>query len=140
MADTFLFGVELANAIIPICRRVSVGKAYLSVTASYGEDVRGWIARAHKETACVWIAGHSEGGLVALEAARHRPYGLCGVILMSAPGRPIGDLLIEQLGINPMNAPLMKDLRAMCGHVADHARDLRADYGNISAASVVNSK
>ena len=30
----------------------------------------------------------------------------------------------------------MKDLRAMCSHVADHARDLRADYGNISAASV----
>lgn len=30
----------------------------------------------------------------------------------------------------------MKDLRAMCSHVADHARELRQDYGNISAASV----
>ena len=30
----------------------------------------------------------------------------------------------------------LKDLRAMCQHVADHARDLRTQYGNVSAASV----
>ena len=30
----------------------------------------------------------------------------------------------------------LKDLRAMCTHVADHARELRTEYGNISAASV----
>ena len=30
----------------------------------------------------------------------------------------------------------LKDLRAMCAHVADHAKALRPHYGNISAASV----
>ncbi len=30
----------------------------------------------------------------------------------------------------------LKDLRAMCGWVADHAADLRAQYGNVSVASV----
>ncbi|WP_297756481.1 alpha/beta fold hydrolase [uncultured Shimia sp.] len=81
--------------------------------AGYGTDMRGWIARAHEEADCVWLAGHSEGGLVALEAASHHPDGLCGLILMAAPGRPIGGLLIEQLAANPMNAPLMADLRAI---------------------------
>jgi uncharacterized protein len=30
----------------------------------------------------------------------------------------------------------LKDLRAMCQHVADHASELRGEYGNVSAASV----
>ena len=30
----------------------------------------------------------------------------------------------------------LKDLRAMCQHVADHAKELRSEYGNVSAASV----
>lgn len=30
----------------------------------------------------------------------------------------------------------LKDLRAMCQHVAEHASELRTEYGNISAASV----
>ena len=30
----------------------------------------------------------------------------------------------------------MKDLRAMCQHVGDHAKDYTTQYGNISAASI----
>ncbi len=45
---------------------------------------------------CVWLAGHSEGGLVALAAGQRRK-GICGLILLAAPGRPLGTILREQL-------------------------------------------
>jgi pimeloyl-ACP methyl ester carboxylesterase len=65
--------------------------------ADYAADVRDWTrflrARGRK---CAWIAGHSEGGLVALAAAQ-RPEGICGLVLLAAPGRRLGLVLREQL-------------------------------------------
>jgi pimeloyl-ACP methyl ester carboxylesterase len=55
---------------------------------------------------CAWIIGHSEGGLVALLAGDADP-GICGAILVAAPGRPLGQLLREQLAANPANGPLL---------------------------------
>lgn len=81
--------------------------------SEYATDVRNWVAEAAKLASCVWIAGHSEGGLVALVAAQQRLAGLCGVILMAAPGRPLGQLMIEQFRANPANAPLMPELEAI---------------------------
>ncbi|MFA9201238.1 MAG: alpha/beta hydrolase [Cypionkella sp.] len=74
----------------------------------YAADVAGWVAAARQATGseCVWLLGHSEGGLVALAAAPHTP-GLCGIILVAAPGRPMGRLLREQLRANPANAPIL---------------------------------
>lgn len=46
---------------------------------------------------CVWLAGHSEGGLIALALAARDAQGLCGLILLAAPGRPLGVVLREQL-------------------------------------------
>lgn len=73
----------------------------------YAADVRLWAATIRKKTAatCVWVLGHSEGGLVTLLAAQ-RPENICGLLLVSAPGRKAGDVLREQLAANPANAPI----------------------------------
>jgi pimeloyl-ACP methyl ester carboxylesterase len=74
----------------------------------YAADVEAWIAAIRKQTGapCVWALGHSEGGLVALAAAR-KASDLCGLALVAAPGRPLGELLREQLKANPANAPIL---------------------------------
>ena len=73
----------------------------------YADDVRAWVRVLREKTgvSCVWLLGHSEGGLVAM-AARDDP-GVCGLVLVAAAGRPIGDVLREQLKANPANAALL---------------------------------
>ncbi|MFN3537773.1 MAG: alpha/beta hydrolase [Brevundimonas sp.] len=70
----------------------------------YVSDVRDWAADLAVRTGqdCVWIIGHSEGGLVALEAAAGNN-AICGLVLISTPGRQPGVSLREQLeaGIPP---------------------------------------
>lgn len=77
--------------------------------ADYAADVRAWAASARAATgaACVWLAGHSEGGLVVLAAGDGE--GICGHILLEAPGRPIGELMRAQLHANSANAPILAD-------------------------------
>ena len=77
--------------------------------AAYAEDVRKWVDHASGIAPYVWIAGHSEGGLVAMVAAQDAPDSLCGLILLATAGRPIGELMIEQFEANPANAPLMPE-------------------------------
>jgi pimeloyl-ACP methyl ester carboxylesterase len=79
-----------------------------STTAGYADDVHAWVSAILKRTGrrCVWVLGHSEGALVALQAAQS-PAGLCGVILLSGGGRPIGAVLRDQLRANPANAPIL---------------------------------
>ena len=76
--------------------------------AGYADDVEAWskVVRARTGRKCVWLLGHSEGGLVALQAAQH-PAGLCGVVLLAAVGRPIGTVMRDQLRANPANAPIL---------------------------------
>lgn len=84
--------------------------------AAYGDDVGAWVEAARAKTArdCIWLLGHSEGGLVALAAAT-RVQHLCGVIVVAAPGMKMGDILRAQLGANQANAPLMPDALAAIG-------------------------
>jgi uncharacterized protein len=74
----------------------------------YVADVESWVtvvmAVTHRD--CVWVLGHSEGGLVAL-AAGQKVANICGLLLVATPGRPLADVLAEQLKANPANAPLL---------------------------------
>ncbi|MGS0895329.1 alpha/beta hydrolase [Burkholderia stagnalis] len=74
----------------------------------YAADVHSWVTaiRRHTGAACVWVLGHSEGGLVGLVAARGAA-DICGLILVSTAGRPLGDVLREQLLANPANTPII---------------------------------
>lgn len=77
--------------------------------ADYARDVEAW-AQALKpvtEAPCIWVLGHSEGALVASAAAAERSDDICGLILVAGPGRPLGQVLREQLRANPANAPLL---------------------------------
>jgi uncharacterized protein len=76
--------------------------------ADYAADAHAWAAEIRRETGapCVWILGHSEGGLVALAAAQN-PTDICGLVLVSAAGRRLSDVLREQLKANPANAPIL---------------------------------
>ncbi|MBX3562444.1 MAG: alpha/beta fold hydrolase [Sphingomonas sp.] len=79
--------------------------------ADYAADMQAWIAAARSRTgaSCAWLLGHSEGALVALAAAQDAGEGLCGLLLVAAPGRPLAEVLREQLRANPANAPLLED-------------------------------
>lgn len=74
----------------------------------YVRDTGVWVEtiRARTGSKCVWLLGHSEGGLVAL-AAVARVDKLCGLVLVATAGRPLGDVLKEQLRANPANGPLL---------------------------------
>jgi pimeloyl-ACP methyl ester carboxylesterase len=74
----------------------------------YARDVGSWVGAIRRGTGapCVWVLGHSEGGLVALVAGQHDPH-ICGLVLAAAPGRPLGQVLRGQLKANPANAPVL---------------------------------
>jgi hypothetical protein len=65
---------------------------------AYANDIHVWIDAIRRGTgrSCVWVLGHSEGGLVALKAAQ-QPDGICGLVLVATAGRPLGEILREQL-------------------------------------------
>jgi pimeloyl-ACP methyl ester carboxylesterase len=81
--------------------------------ADYASDVRTWVAevRTLTGTSCVWLLGHSEGGLVALAAAQTEP-NICGLLLVSVAGRPLGEVLRTQFRANPANAPILDEALA----------------------------
>lgn len=92
--------------------------------AAYAEDARAWVREAAGLAPCVWLAGHSEGGLVALAAAQEPPEALCGLILLAAPGRPLGRIMMEQVEANPVNAPILEEMRGLIeGLEAGETRD-----------------
>lgn len=73
------------------------------VFTDYADDARAWAAEAARLTGqpCAWMIGHSEGALVALAAVTRDDDAVCGLVLLSGAGRPIGAVLREQLA----NAP-----------------------------------
>lgn len=94
----------------------------------YAADVHAWVTTIRERTgvSCVWVLGHSEGGLVALVAAQHAT-DICGVILLAAAGRPFGTVLREQLRNNLANAPLLGNAMSVldaleAGHTVEAAK------------------
>lgn len=85
----------------------------------YVADTAAWVAATRKATgaSCVWLIGHSEGGLVALAAAQELP-DLCGLVLVAAPGRPLGDVIKAQLRANPANFVLVPSADAAIDELA----------------------
>lgn len=88
--------------------QAAIADANKVTISDYAADTHAWVASIRKITGatCVWLLGHSEGGLVVLTAAQ-RPDGICGVITVAAVGRRIGAVLREQLQANPANAPFL---------------------------------
>ncbi|MEC7241717.1 MAG: alpha/beta fold hydrolase [Myxococcota bacterium] len=76
----------------------------------------------------VFVAGHSEGGLWALELARQNPGLFRGVILLATAGRSQCDLVVEQLDAQLQGFELstaqreqeLDRLQAALDHVASH--------------------
>lgn len=73
------------------------------VFTDYADDARAWAAETARLTGqpCAWLIGHSEGALVALTAASRDDEAICGLVLLSGAGRPIGAVLREQLASAP---------------------------------------
>ena len=69
----------------------------------YADDARAWAAETARLTGqpCAWLIGHSEGALVALVAASRDDDAICGLVLLSGAGRPVGAVLREQLAGAP---------------------------------------
>ncbi|KAF1040776.1 MAG: Esterase EstD [Burkholderia lata] len=76
----------------------------------YAADIHAWVTatRARTGASSVWVLGHSEGGLVALLAARQSA-DIAGLILVATAGRPLGPVLRQQLRSNPANAPILEN-------------------------------
>ena len=92
----------------------------------YAADMRAWISAARDLSGqpCVWLLGHSEGGLVALTTADISSDGICGLVLVASPGRPAGEVLMEQFRANPANAPILEQAeRAIAALEAGEAVD-----------------
>ncbi len=97
-------GMFGSKAAIPDANKVTI--------ADYAGDVQAWVqaARAATGAKCVWLLGHSEGGLVVL-ATPDAP-DICGRILVSAAGRPFGTLIHDQIHANPANAVIFEQADA----------------------------
>ncbi len=102
----------------------------------YGEDLSAW-ANAIQERLpadggprCVIPIGHSEGGLVALAAMARLP-DACALILIASIGRPLDEVLREQLRANPANAPFLAEAETT---LAALKRGERVDAGAMQAA------
>ena len=81
--------------------------------AAYARDAASWIGTL--DAPCTVIAGHSEGGLVAIEAADAD--GVCGIVLLATPGRPLDVVLEEQLRANPANAMILDEALDIMGRI-----------------------
>jgi pimeloyl-ACP methyl ester carboxylesterase len=96
-------GMFSSHAAIPNANNVTI--------ADYASDVHAWakIIRDKTGAKCIWVLGHSEGGLVAMVAAKDNPPDICGLVLVAAPGRKFGELIKEQMRSNPANAPFLDE-------------------------------
>jgi len=108
--------------------KAAIANANKVTINDYADDVRAWIKVVREQTGrnCLWVLGHSEGGLVAL-AAGQKGEGICGIITVAAAGRPLGSVLRDQLSANPANAPILPDgLRAIAELEAGKLVDVSA--------------
>lgn len=108
--------------------KAAIANANQVTIADYAADAHAWAkaARAATGARCVWLLGHSEGGLVALAAGQDRK-NLCGIISVSAAGRKLGPIIREQLQANPANAPILSSAYAALARLEARQRFNNAD-------------
>lgn len=82
----------------------------------YAKDYRNWVKTILAKTGqpCVYLMGHSEGGLMAIATARGEN-NICGLILLATPGQKLGDVLRNQLRANPANTPILQKAEESIG-------------------------
>jgi pimeloyl-ACP methyl ester carboxylesterase len=82
------------------------------VLGSFVDDAAAWLGwlGERRDLGAPILAGHSEGGLIAILLAKRMP--VSGIVLIATPGRRLGDVLREQLQGAGMPAPLLDDARA----------------------------
>lgn len=98
----------------------STGNPNAVTLGLYAQDAGHWIDLAKERSGlpCIWLIGHSEGGLVALELAHSRD-DICGLALLAAPGRPVSQIMLEQMRALPALAPHQEALeKAMVSLIA----------------------
>jgi pimeloyl-ACP methyl ester carboxylesterase len=96
-------GMFSSHAAIPNGNDVAI--------ADYASDVHAWAKAIGEKTGakCIWVLGHSEGGLVAMVAAKDNPPDICGLLLVATFGHKFGDILKEQMRSNPAYAPILDE-------------------------------
>ncbi|MEL7699648.1 alpha/beta fold hydrolase [Citromicrobium bathyomarinum] len=83
----------------------------------YVADIESWADTISQASGgqCVWLLGHSEGGLMTMAAAAEAedPSRYCGLLLVASVARNLGDVLRAQLAANPANAPILPEIDAI---------------------------
>lgn len=82
------------------------------VLGSFVDDAAAWLTwlQQRLDLGAPIVAGHSEGGLIAILLAKRMP--VSGIVLIATPGRRLGDVLREQLQASGMPAPLLTEALA----------------------------
>jgi len=76
----------------------------------YAADTKAWVGaiRTAVGAPCVWLLGHSEGGVVALSAAQSGQ-DICGLVLAGTPGEPVDEVLRKQLAASSGDPSLLAE-------------------------------
>ena len=79
------------------------------VLSTYVDDAVAWLGwlQQRADLGPRMIAGHSEGGLIAVLAAKRTP--VAGVVLLATPGRKLADVVRDQLQRIGMEPPLQAE-------------------------------
>lgn len=74
------------------------GSLHVDSIYEYVRDTNAFIkySRLKLGKRCVWLLGHSEGGLIALLTASQNSSAVCGIILLNCPGRNFSEILTDQ--------------------------------------------
>ncbi len=81
----------------------------------YVADLEAWTDTISQRSGgqCVWLLGHSEGGLISMAAAARDRARYCGLLLVASPGVNTGEVIRGQLAANPANAAIMPQVDAI---------------------------
>jgi pimeloyl-ACP methyl ester carboxylesterase len=79
------------------------------VLDNFIDDAAAWLAflAQRSDLGPRFVAGHSEGGLIAILLAKRTP--VSGIVLLATPGRPVGEATREQLRAAGLPQPILDE-------------------------------